>query len=156
MMKSPNSWSCIPMAMSYLLDIPFENLLHDFGHDGSEILDARLPAPYNRRAFTVEEATFVAFKNGFFAPAIWRFTRHGNLEFKIPGWNPDTMLTEFDGLLGGLSAGGIPHVCAWKNGRVLDPACAGEFSYPNPFSEIYCFIPFLKSNHWWKENKIST
>lgn len=70
--KQPNAWSCLPTAMSYLLNISFVDVINLFGHDGSQIIDDTLPEPSCRRGFHMQEMIDIAMRRGYAVIAIDR------------------------------------------------------------------------------------
>jgi len=47
------------------LDIPVQQLVEDFGHDGGEVIFPHLPEPMCRRGFHSQELIQLAWKHGF-------------------------------------------------------------------------------------------
>ena len=62
---SPNAWSCLPAAFATATGVPFETLLENIGHDGSEIVFEDRPDPECRRAFTSQEVAIALLDYGF-------------------------------------------------------------------------------------------
>lgn len=47
-------WNCLPLAFSRASGMPYETILNEIGHDGSEIIND-LPEPFCRRGFHPNE-----------------------------------------------------------------------------------------------------
>ena len=64
---------CLPKAFCQITGISIEQMLHEIGHDGSEILWPELPEPLCRRAFHVQEIIEVLLKHGHMVTPIEKY-----------------------------------------------------------------------------------
>ena len=131
MLLEPQPWSCLPMAFSKVLDIPFDNLIRRIGHDGSEFVYKNKNF---RRGFHMQECIDVALALGAMCVPIehhYALTPDG-LETYVIG-TPQEQSERFirylettkRGILEGLSLVGkcqpIGHSCAWINNKIHSP-----------------------------------
>ena len=126
----PNRWTCLPTSFAMVLDVPFDLLLQDLGHDGSAIIDSSKPEPYNRQGFAPEEFVRVCYKYGY-----WCVPVYDNVEWI------DFMLKTYTGVVCGELTPGCPHAMAWDRISLYDPK---GFVYPlgrlKLFTEFWAVI----------------
>lgn len=113
-----NNWSCLPRALSALINIPVESIIETIGHDGSEIISTE-PSPYNRRGFCVAELIAASYKLNHPLHQLEIKDSDGRLLF-----NKNQLALIYDRhelLLFGLVNGG-PHAVIRRNNWIYDPA----------------------------------
>lgn len=127
----PSRWSCIPTAISMVLDIPVAQIFRDLGHDGSQILWPNQPEPLRRKGFHIEEMQYVCRLYGVvLAPFVFRIEYAPNLIGAIRLGDTHLIefskfhdvLAEYQGVLLGRYPGGGNHAVAWDATRIYDPA----------------------------------
>lgn len=105
-----NEWSCLPTAVSMVLDVMPKEIYDFLGHDGSEIIQSDEPYPYNHRGFTVEEMAWYCCMHG-----ISMMYLSNDLSFScIP------ILMHNDAVLLG-QIDDKSHAVAWDRVSILDP-----------------------------------
>ena len=57
----PNDYSCVATCLAMLLNVSFEEIIYEIGHDGSEII-SNDEYPFNHRGFSYIEAINVLMK----------------------------------------------------------------------------------------------
>lgn len=123
--KSPNSWGCLVASTATLLNVSYDKIIEELGHDGSKIVFPDLSDPKCRRSFILEEIIDLLWHRGMglvsvsFCPVI------------SDGEIVEEIFTDLDrinrylsstvGLLQGSYAIDRPHICAWDGTHVIDP-----------------------------------
>jgi hypothetical protein len=59
--KQPNIVSCLPTSVAMCLGIPVEDVFNFLGHEGTELLDPSVPAPFCFRGFHEREMVDVCY-----------------------------------------------------------------------------------------------
>lgn len=118
LLKQPNEWSCLPTSLAMLAGLSVEQVISEYGHDGSAEV---IGNPYDRLCFTDLETVRVAFNLGIhlvpFSPYS-RITGERDKTFKH-------LLECYSGLLVGNWVGhGTGHSLCWHNRHSLafDPS----------------------------------
>lgn len=122
--KQPNSWSCLPTAFAYVLGIPVTNVLELVGHDGSQIINPRLPEPRNRRSFHIQEMVDVCHHYQHLACLIQAmpcFDEQDIMEAPKAVKRLQHYLNLYNGVIIGSTRKDHRHAVAWINGTVHDP-----------------------------------
>lgn len=125
--KTPNGWSCLLVAFAMAIDEPFQTLINEIGHDGSEKIWLNLPEPYCRRSFHPQEIIDCCFKRNILVTEIERYpiSRPGGHEHATPYFIFDQIPREqrfnsyvqtFSGVLLDSS-----HAVAWDGMQLFDP-----------------------------------
>jgi hypothetical protein len=118
-MIQPNRWSCVPTSLQMLLEIPFQVILAEIGHDGSEIKHPEHQEPFCRRGFVLQEMQDVCFKRGLCLCEIQGLPDY---------YDPETCdarimnyMFGYKGLLTGYFAIDRPHCVYWNGTEIIDP-----------------------------------
>lgn len=139
----PNKWSCLPTAFAIATDISIAKVIRAVGHDGSEIIFPEYEEPYCRRSFHPQELMDMCLLKGFAVvpieqqPTVMVKDRVHNVP--IYSKRMDYYLSNYTGVLTGISQTGKPHAVAWNGQRVLDPNGA-EYNITNFFVEMFFLI----------------
>ncbi len=131
MILEPQSWACLPQAISIALDIPFSMLIEKIGHDGSEFVykDTKF-----RRGFHIQECLDVALSLDIaFVPIEHHYAlTPDGLETYVIG-TEEEQSSRFQGYLQKTKRGffegvsldnrchTIGHAAAWVDGLIVDP-----------------------------------
>jgi hypothetical protein len=128
LLTQPNRWSCLATAFAMVLDISYEELIKQVGHDGSEVWFPRMGEPSRRRSFHIQELVDAAWKRGFAVTEIE--------VSPIVGRAYDSQIRPLDlgsrarierymqgtrGVLGVVSGMGRRHALAWDGKEIFDP-----------------------------------
>lgn len=65
LLTQPNCWTCCATAYAMLMDLTIEDVFHEAGHDGSEIVFPELPEPACHRGHVPYEFTEQALLFGY-------------------------------------------------------------------------------------------
>lgn len=132
--RQPNRWSCIATAFAMAMDIPVSDLIHQIGHDGSQIVAPLAEEPAGRRGFHSQECITVALSRGFavtqievFPVSLFQGDRRHVITFPPATAAFDGNWERFlfhvhssKGVLGGASRR-TSHAVAVDHGHVFDP-----------------------------------
>ena len=146
---SNSAWSCLPMAFSKALNIPFEKMIEYIGHDGSASVYKN--SKY-RRGFHFQECIDVALKLKVACVPIehhYALTPDGLETYQIGDNNTQSKrfieyLTNTEvGVLEGLALDKdqvpIGHAATWMNQHILDPRGL-EYQYDVRHLHNFCVI----------------
>lgn len=128
MIKQPNAWSCLPAAFAMAIDLPFEQVIAEIGHDGSEIIWPEATDPFNRRSFHIQELIYVAFNNWHSVTSFEAYpisVRPGTaVPYKLEGFEKRLfeLMSKERGVVTGRLHTGIRHAMYWEFDRVYDPS----------------------------------
>lgn len=143
LVRSINSWTCLPAAFSTCFWCELGDIwsvIHELGHDGSEIIDVDAPEPYGRRGFHPQE--FIALAQRFkhavtqvdLVPAA-----QSDLNAPIKYFNTilgedceqrfDRNLRDSFGWIDCRTRRGTGHALAYENATIGDPSTGGTFTY---------------------------
>jgi hypothetical protein len=115
-----------------LLDKPYQRLIEDLGHDGSEILFPSMKEPMCRRGFNITELQHLCWKRG---RGLAPFDLDPMTEtFHIyPQEELDTRMFDLinrrPGLLEGCYSLDRPHIVAWDGESVYDPTGPRKYTF---------------------------
>ena len=118
-----------------VLDVTAEYMIDMIGHDGSDIWWPKLPEPYNRRAFHIQEIIdcFEEVGRSLTPVDVWptskpEFQEAGlipiarELNFKLPHeMRIREYLSKREGILIGRTSQNKPHAVAWDRHHIHDP-----------------------------------
>ena len=139
LLKSPNSWSCLPTAFAMACNVSLREFLELVGHDGSENV---FSGPRPQVAFHIQECYEAALILGYLCTP---------LDFKITS-SPDgvqrhvlyrdlivlSVMSKMNGVLLGMGKN-CRHATAWDTKQIYDPA--GRFyDFKNQFFTPETFI----------------
>jgi len=117
--RQPNVWSCLPTALAMLVDKPVAEIIHEYGHDGSQPVPGN---PFDRLCFTDLETVKVALKLVVHLVPISAYSRV-SVDGKEQYTNDQTfgrMLDIYSGiLLGNWHCSGVGHALYWENRHSL-------------------------------------
>lgn len=124
---SPNRWSCLPTAFAMVLGKSLIELVHEIGHDGSEVIWPDSPDPYCRRGFHVQELINVLYHYGLtatpFEACPCSISKGSVSPYSVP-LDPkrlEYIMTETHGVITGTTLDGQPHAVAWNGSKIFDP-----------------------------------
>jgi hypothetical protein len=145
-----NNWSCLPKAFALALAVPFEQVIKQVGHDGSELIWKELSGNKQRRSFHLQEMIDVGLYYGYAVIVIERQPcslpyDHDGMPFLLPKGKDRFMsyLRNHSGVLIGKTITGNPHAVMWDGKQIVDP---NGFIYPlgqfNP--SLFCIVQQLR------------
>lgn len=111
---------CLIKAFSIVLEIPYDKLIEEIGHDGSEIIWPDLNPPQCFRGFHIQEIICVGYKYGY---AIVGFDKQpssipmeGATPYLLPQIEIQEIMEQSNGVLTGLwKSRNLRHAIAWNN-----------------------------------------
>lgn len=122
-----SQWSCTLDSFAHVLNTPVRDLIHEIGHDGSEIIFPSLPDPVRRRAFHWQEFILPCLRRHYALvyieknPVIGAYAAQGILTHDLKETNINRFTDRFDGVIIG-DMGGQSHAWGWKSKKLYDPA----------------------------------
>ena len=123
LLKTPNQWSCLPVAFAMALDIDIKDILKEIGHEGNKVV-FKGPAPW--RSFHLAECYRVALRHSYACtrlPLTAISSPDRSQKFRIPNYHVwiTEMLATSKGVL--LGKGRFQnHAVAWDGTNIYDPA----------------------------------
>lgn len=125
LIKQPNCWSCLPTSFAMAMDFSIELVIHNLGHDGSEIIWPSYPEPIRRKSFHIQELIRLAYNLRY---AVIPFD---SIPVMAPEEDGPEHVVELDfetilynclrGVITGISPSGSRHAVAWNGSKVYDP-----------------------------------
>jgi hypothetical protein len=91
LMKQPNRWSCLTTSFAMVLNITYDELIKEIGHDGSKLMWPDLPDPMCRQSFHIQELILCCYRRGL---AVIPFEI-----YPIAGPSPHPQIREIESLL---------------------------------------------------------
>lgn len=133
--KQPNKWSCSIASLAMLLDLSFDQVIQEIGHDGSELWWSDDPRP--QRAFSIQELIDVALRHGIALIQIDGCPATSDSKGDRPRpIFPDSFETRLmshmegnKGLVTGYYAPDKFHMVAWDGSKVHDPMDGRVYSF---------------------------
>ena len=142
-MVSP--WSCLAESAAMALEMEYDDLIAELGHDGSAIVFPDLPEPGRRQAFHAQEIIDIALRRGIAVTAIEALpcsTPDGlkdyGVHFKVKRF--ENHLRNGRGIVTGMKRK-WRHAVFWDRGIYYDPATC-LFSDSKINMDIDCFYRF--------------
>lgn len=123
--EQPNLWSCLPAAFATATGIPFDTLIENIGHDGSDVVFPDLPEPLCRRGFHCQELSRVLLRFGF-CVASFESCPIGYLDeehsYDVTEDLLPIMVDSIGVLCGRVRSTGKLHSVAWDGKKCYDPS----------------------------------
>jgi len=142
-MKTP--WSCLVESAAIALQMEYEDLIKELGHDGGAIVFPELPEPGKRQGIHMQEVIDIALKRGIAVTAIEALpcsTPDGlkvyGVHFKVKRF--ENHLREGRGIVTGMKRR-WRHAVYWNRGMFYDPA-TGKVSDNKINMDIDCLYRF--------------
>jgi hypothetical protein len=153
----PERWMCLPASFAMALDIPLADVLHDVGHDGSQIVWPQLPEPMCRRGFHPQELIDVCLARGYaatrieLAPAMTTVTGGPELHLFPDERAWTRFIQAIQNSLGVIEGVGFRsgHAVAYDHGHIFDPDGV-DYAY----AREACEQRGLFTQHLWRIDKI--
>jgi len=151
--KKPNPWGCAVTAFAMALDIPVQQLLEDFGHDGGKVIFPHQPEPMCRRGFHSQELIWAAWKHGFACTPVELFPAIQSTDKKKTHrlfLNEPNCWARFEDYIqstrGVLEGAGseCQHAVYYQHGRIYDPD-----GYQYVYSRRACELRSFYGNRLW-------
>lgn len=136
----PNNWSCLPTAFAMVLDLPVKEIIDLIGHDGSTITWPKLPSPFCRRAFHIQELINVSHRLGYTCTPFVSRPLIAPSPYVIPYEIELTYRPKTPGVVLGKFPKRMFHAMAFDGEEYFNPGIPCEESF-----QVDCFYSVIKS-----------